>query len=129
MRAVGESKPSTFTIAPIFEQAMSDSLKPSMPAYDRYVLVCTGKNCTRHGEGLALYEALKTKLKQRGLIDGNIKIKRSQVHCFGVCTGGPLLCVQPDGVWYYAVDDEKLDAIIEQHLVGGKPVAEWVFHE
>lgn len=108
---------------------MSEIARPSMPDYGRYVLVCTGKNCTPHGEGLALYEALKLKLKQRGLSDGNIKIKRSRVHCFGVCTAGPLLSVQPDGVWYYNVDNAKLDIIIQQHLIDGKPVAEWVFHQ
>lgn len=108
---------------------MNDVEKPSMPVYDRYVLVCAGKNCTQHGEGLALYEQLKQKLKQ--LEEGNIpiKIKRSRVHCFGVCMAGPLLCVQPDGVWYYAVDNAKLDVIIEQHLLGGEPVSEWVFHQ
>lgn len=108
---------------------MSDIEKPGMTAYGRYVLVCAGKNCTRHGEGLTLYNELKEKLKQHDLIDGKTKIKRSRVHCFGVCSSGPLLCVQPDGVWYFAVDSAKLDMIIEQHLLGGKPVMEWVFHQ
>ena len=108
---------------------MKKNVKPSMPVYDRMVLVCTGKNCTQNDEGLALYDHLKTCLKQRGLVNGAIKIKRSRVHCFGVCTAGPLLCVQPDGVWYYAVDNAKLEHIIEQHLIAGKPVTEWVFHQ
>ena len=108
---------------------MSDFAKPSMAAYDRYVLVCVGKNCTQKGEGLALYDELKRKLKQRDLIANGINIKRSRVYCFGVCTGGPLLSIQPDGVWYHAVDSAKLDVIIEQHLIGGKPVAAWVFHQ
>ncbi|QPK65090.1 NAD(P)H-dependent oxidoreductase subunit E [Methylomonas sp. LL1] len=108
---------------------MSDIAKPTMAAYDRYVLVCAGKNCTHHGEGPALYEELKTKLKQLGLTEGKIVIKRGKVHCFGVCTAGPLLCVQPDGVWYYAVDSERLDKIIDMHLIGGQPVTEWVFHQ
>lgn len=113
----------------IVEHAVNEILKPSMPAYDRIVLVCTGKNCTQNGEGLALYDRLKIRLKQLGLINGTIKIKRSRVHCFGVCKAGPLLCVQPDGVWYYAVDEAKLELIIEQHLILGKPVTEWVFHQ
>lgn len=108
---------------------MSLPIKPSMPAYERYVFVCTGKNCTQDGEGSALYELLKRKLKQDQRFAGLCKIKRSQVHCFGVCNGGPLLCVQPDGVWYYAVDEQKLDVIIDQHLIAGKPVLEWVFHQ
>lgn len=108
---------------------MSVPVKPRMSAYERYVFVCTGKNCTKNGEGLALYELLKRKLKQDELPIDGCKIRRSRVHCFGVCAGGPLLCVQPDGVWYYALDEEKLDIIIDQHLMKGKPVLEWVFHQ
>jgi len=104
-------------------------MKPSMPAYLRYVFVCTGKNCTKDGEGLALYEMLKRKLRQNKRLADGCKIKRSRVHCFGVCSGGPPLCVQPDGVWYYAVDEHKLDIIIDQHLIAGRPVMDWVFHQ
>ena len=38
------------------------------------------------------------------------------------------MCVQPDGVWYYDVTPQNMDRIIEQHLVGGRPVEELVFH-
>lgn len=108
---------------------MPNDVKPTLSAYQRYVFVCAGKNCTQNGEGLALYELLKRKLKQLEQRDGHCEIKRSRVHCFGICSGGPLLCVQPDGVWYYAVDEHKLDIIIDRHLIGGKPVQEWVFHQ
>jgi (2Fe-2S) ferredoxin len=40
-----------------------------------------------------------------------------------------LLAIQPDGVWYYNVTDENLDRIIEEHLVGGKPVEDLIYHQ
>jgi (2Fe-2S) ferredoxin len=38
------------------------------------------------------------------------------------------MCVQPDGIWYYNVTPENMDRIIAEHLVGGRPVEELVFH-
>lgn len=108
---------------------MKEVQKPTMPHYQRYVLICIGSKCTENGEGLALYNDLKGKLKSRGLNTGEHKIIRSKASCFGTCKAGPLVSVQPDGVWYYNIDSEKLDKIIDQHLIGGVPVAELVYHQ
>ncbi len=108
---------------------MNQAIKPTIQAYDRYVLVCVGDRCAGEGGGQAFYDELKAKLKQVSADNVSIKLKRSRVTCFGVCKAGPLLSVQPDGVWYYDIDSEKLDRIIEEHLIAGRPVTEWVFHQ
>ena len=58
-----------------------------------------------------------------------MRVKRSRVSCFAACKGGPIICVQPDGIWYYNVTPENMDRIIEQHLVGGQVVQDLVFHQ
>lgn len=108
---------------------MTEVLKPTLQAYDRYVLVCVGDLCAGDGGGQALFDELRVKLSQISADKADIRLKRGRVNCFGVCNAGPLLSVQPDGVWYYGVDSEKLDRIIEEHLIAGRPVAEWVFHQ
>lgn len=108
---------------------MNKIKKPAMENYQRFVLVCVGSKCTEQGEGEALYVELKDRLKQAGLDTGASRIMRSRVGCFGVCLAGPLVSVQPDGVWYCRVDSAKLDRIIKQHLIAGQPVLEWVFHQ
>lgn len=39
-----------------------------------------------------------------------------------------VLCVQPDGIWYYYVTEVNLDRIIRDHLVGGRPVEDLIYH-
>ncbi len=108
---------------------MSEVIKPKMMDYKRHLIVCIGDRCSPDGEGQALYDELKEKFKASGLDKGDLRVKRSRATCFGTCKSGPLLCVQPDGVWYYDINSEKLDRIIEEHFIAGNPVAEYIYHQ
>jgi len=106
---------------------MSDLVKPKMMDYRRHVLICVGPRCT-DGAGQALYDTLGDKFRVAGLSEGDLRVKRSRATCFGTCKSGPLMCVQPDGIWYYNVTPENLDRIIDQHLLGGVPVEGLIYH-
>jgi len=103
--------------------------KPKIGAYRRHLLVCTGTRCTANGESQQLFDSLGDKFKAAGLNDGELRVKRSRVSCFAACKGGPVMCVQPDGTWYYNVTPANMDRIIERHLVGGEVVEDLVFHQ
>jgi len=107
---------------------MTEVFKPKMMDYKRHLIVCIGERCSPNGEGQVLYDQLSNKFKQAGLNTGNLRVKRSRATCFGTCKSGPLICVQPDGVWYYDVTSEKLDRIIAEHFLGGVPVADYIYH-
>ncbi|MQY51893.1 (2Fe-2S) ferredoxin domain-containing protein [Rhodocyclus tenuis] len=49
-------------------------------------------------------------------------IRVSKAGCLGRCDIGPTLVVYPEAVWYTYVDQEDLEEIIQEHLIGGRPV-------
>lgn len=104
-------------------------VRPRIPDYGRHLLVCVGERCTEDGMTPAELNNVVRKLTAAGLLQpGALRVKPSRVNCLGACGSGPVMCVHPDGVWYFDVQPPHLDRIIDEHLVGGRVVEEFVFH-
>jgi len=56
------------------------------------------------------------------------RVKRGETPCLGVCAGGPIVVVYPDGIWYAGVTAALLERIVVEHLKGGRVVEDAVFH-
>jgi (2Fe-2S) ferredoxin len=108
--------------------ASYETLEPQMEPYAHHVLVCTGGFCSpdRHGRGL--YAQLATLLQRENLLFGPRRVKRGETPCLGVCAGGPIVVVYPEGIWYRGVTPELLERIVTEHLKQGRVVEEAVFH-
>ena len=101
---------------------------PMMTPYARHVMFCTGEYCDPDSEASRLYRKLSSLLGDLADYTNPIRVKRGTTPCLGVCLGGPILVVYPDGIWYHGVDEALLIRIVEEHLKNNQPVEEAIFH-
>src|SRR5262249_54241156 len=84
----------------------------------------TGPSCCTPDVGLEAWEALKKELKACGLTSVT---HRSKTACLRICCHGPTMVVYPEGTWYHGMTAERIPRFVQEHLVEGRPVEEWVF--
>ncbi len=105
-------------LAPTDLDRIANATGAALGAYKGMLMVCTGTGCVSAG-GFSIRDALTEKLKSAG-VDKDFLVVGTG--CNGFCAMGPIIVVQPEGVFYQKVQDEDLDEIIEKHLKGGQVV-------
>jgi len=97
-----------------------------MAKFERHVFVCINqrpadnpKGCCAAKGGAEVAAELKRRLYERGL---KRVVRANKAYCLDQCAKGIAMVVYPEGVWYGGVTVDDLDELIEEHILGGRPV-------
>ncbi len=104
-----------------------------MPHFEKHVFICTNLrgetdpkgSCARKGSE-HVRERFKKELSERGLKG---RMRANAAGCLDACEHGCSVVVYPEQVWYGKVTPDDVPEIIEQHLIGGKPVERLLIHD
>ena len=77
-------------------------------------------------ESQELFGYLAQQLMSKGIMG---TVQPIQTSCLGRCQQGPVMLVEPGHTMYVGLNKEKIDRIIEEHLIGGNVVQEYVIAE
>jgi (2Fe-2S) ferredoxin len=105
---------------------MSDKLdeglkKAAIHGATRHLFLCIGPDCCKTRDGEETWQYVKRRLKE-----SNLHVMRTKAACFRICTGGPWLVIYPEGIWYGNVTPKRFERILNEHLLGGTPIREWI---
>ncbi|MCH7761977.1 (2Fe-2S) ferredoxin domain-containing protein, partial [candidate division TA06 bacterium] len=89
--------------------------------YRKHIFVCAteGEGKCQEKGGLELLRKFRAEVRERGLQD---EVLVTKVGCTDQHPVGPTVIVHPDGIWYKLVQLSDIAEILEQHILGGKPV-------
>jgi NADH:ubiquinone oxidoreductase subunit F (NADH-binding)/(2Fe-2S) ferredoxin len=87
------------------------------------LMLCTGTSCVANG-AFAIKQALEKEIVKRKL-EGEVEIVTTG--CNGICSNGPVVVVQPDGIFYQMLAVEDIPFLVEEHFLKREPVQKFMY--
>ena len=90
-----------------------------------YLMICGGTGCHATGS-IPVLDAFRTEIEQRELGD---KVCVIETGCNGFCAKGPILVVQPGGIFYQKLKVDDIPELIEGQILQNKPVERLLYKD
>jgi (2Fe-2S) ferredoxin len=104
-----------------------------MLSVSHHLLLCATPTkalcCPDPALGAASWDTLKRRVRELGLEDPARPqgiVLRSKADCLRICAEGPVLLIWPDGVVYGGITPQRVERVLQQHIVGGSTIEQWV---
>jgi NADP-reducing hydrogenase subunit HndC len=91
--------------------------------YRAHLMVCTGTACVSCGS-LEIKRVLEDEIRKQGLEDEILVVATG---CNGFCGQGPIMAVQPDGIFYQKLTPKDIPYLVEEHFLKGRLVKKLMY--
>ncbi len=92
-------------------------------AYRSYLMVCAGTGCVAN-QSMKIRDRLVDEIRKQGLQD---EVGVVTTGCNGFCAVGPLMVVQPEGIFYQLLKEGDIAHLVQEHFVKGRPVKKLMY--
>jgi (2Fe-2S) ferredoxin len=94
--------------------------------YTHHIFVCINQRPPGHPKGdcaskgsREVFQKFQEEVEKRQLWE---RVAVNGTTCLGPCNFGASVVVYPEGTWYGQVSAKDIEEIVDEHIVGGKPV-------
>jgi NADH:ubiquinone oxidoreductase subunit F (NADH-binding)/(2Fe-2S) ferredoxin len=88
-----------------------------------HLMLCTGTGCVSN-KAFRIRQVLEETLAKHQLQD---EIAVVPTGCNGFCAQGPVMVVQPDGIFYQMLTERDIPELVEEHFLNGRPLRRLMF--
>jgi len=106
-------------------EKLTDSLQKQWPKAKRCITICAGTGCRASGAE-TLIETFNEEINKSGLKD-DLELKVTG--CHGFCERGPLVVINPQGVFYQLVKGKHVPGILNRTIEKGELIDELLYSD
>ncbi|UCC11016.1 MAG: FAD-dependent oxidoreductase [candidate division WOR-3 bacterium] len=94
-----------------------------MKQFRTHLLVCAGTGCVAAGS-FEIKKILEKEITKHKLHN---EVAVISTGCNGFCERGPIVVVQPEGIFYQRLKPEDIPLLVKEHLLKGRPVEKLMY--